>query len=817
MQKQVKKQKQKLQKEVNNMDYSKKQDKKQDGFILDQLIDKIYQLLGKEKKPKESKRISTQDTLLYDRMLPSGICKIDEKNYSKTIEFFDINYQLAQNEDKNFIFESYCEFLNYFDSSIKFQLLFLNKKGNIEEMQKNIQIEDRNDTFNDIREEYRTMLKNQIERGNNGIIKTKYITFTIEAENLKIAKQRLEKIESDILNNFKVLGAKAKALDGKERLQVIFDMLNPDGTDKFTFDFNMVKKGGMSTKDTVAPTSFNFDRKMFRMGDYYTSIGYMIIDAPEMSDRMLAELLDLETNITVGFSLNSLDQNVAIKKIKQKKSDLDNMKIEYQKKAIRAGYDMDILPPDLQTFSQETLEMLNALQQRNERMFKATITVMNTGKTRQELDNNILQVKGVLQKYNCNLRNLDYQQERAINTILPIGKSHIELSRMLTTTATAVFVPFTTQELFMGGEALYYGLNALSNNMIMVDRKALKNPNGLILGQPGGGKSFSAKREIVNAFLITNDDIIVGDPEDEYSKLVEALHGQVINISPTSKHYINPLDINMNYSEDDDPLSLKSDFVMSLCELILGGKTGLEPIQKTIIDRCTRRIYQNYMEDPTPENVPILGDLYEELQKQDEEDAKKIATGLELYVTGSLNVFNHRTNVDINNRFVCYNIKELGKQLKKLGMLIIQDQVWNRVSENRGKKSTRYYIDEFHLLLKEEQTASYSVEIWKRFRKWGGIPTGITQNVKDLLASREIENIFENSEFIYMLAQAGGDREILAKQLQISQHQLSYVTHSNPGEGLLFYGNVTIPFIDNFPKNTKLYDLMSTKPKEQAS
>lgn len=288
MQKQVKKQKQKLQKEVNNIDYSKKQDKKQDGFILDQLIDKIYQLLGKEKKPKESKRISTQDTLLYDRMLPSGICKIDEKNYSKTIEFFDINYQLAQNEDKNFIFESYCEFLNYFDSSIKFQLLFLNKKGNIEEMQKNIQIEDRNDTFNDIREEYRTMLKNQIERGNNGIIKTKYITFTIEAENLKIAKQRLEKIESDILNNFKVLGAKAKALDGKERLQVIFDMLNPDGTDKFTFDFNMVKKGGMSTKDTVAPTSFNFDRKMFRMGDYYTSIGYMIIDAPEMSDRMLS-------------------------------------------------------------------------------------------------------------------------------------------------------------------------------------------------------------------------------------------------------------------------------------------------------------------------------------------------------------------------------------------------------------------------------------------------------------------------------------------------------------------------------------------------
>jgi len=400
---------------------------------------------------------------------------------------------------------------------------------------------------------------------------------------------------------------------------------------------------------------------------------------------------------------------------------------------------------------------------------------------------------------------------------LPLGDNQIGIQRGLTTSSTAIFVPFTTQELFQqGGEALYYGLNALSNNLIMVDRKLLKNPNGLILGTPGSGKSFSAKREITNVILITKDDVIICDPEGEYYPLVARLRGQVIKISPTSTDYINPMDLNLNYSEEDNPLTLKSDFILSLCELIVGGKEGLQPIEKTVIDRCVRLVYRDYLADPKPENMPILEDLYNELRRQDEKEAQYIATALEIYVTGSLNVFNHRTNVDIQNRLVCYDIKELGKQLKKLGMLIVQDQVWNRVTANRAEgKSTRYYIDEFHLLLKEEQTAAYSVEIWKRFRKWGGIPTGITQNIKDLLASREIENIFENSDFIYMLNQASGDRQILAKQLNISPYQLSYVTHSGEGEGLLFYGNIILPFADKFPKNTELYRIMTTRPNEK--
>ena len=449
-------------------------------------------------------------------------------------------------------------------------------------------------------------------------------------------------------------------------------------------------------------------------------------------------------------------------------------------------------------------------------MFLITFLVMNTADDKKQLALNVKQAQSLAQQHNCQLIPLDFQQENGMVSCLPLGRNLVRIQRGLTTSSTAIFVPFTSQELFQtGGEALYCGLNALSHNLIMVDRKKLKNPNGLILGTPGSGKSFAAKREICNVILLTDDDIIICDPEGEYFPLVNTFRGQVIRISPTSSSYINPMDINLNYSEEENPLSLKSDFILSLCELIVGGRDGLQPIEKTLIDRAVHIIYQPYLNDPRPENIPILEDLYNALRAQEEKEAQRLATALEIYVTGSLNVFNHRTNVDVNNRLVCYDIKELGKQLKKLGMLIVQDQVWGRVTANRAEgKSTRYYMDEFHLLLKEEQTAAYSVEIWKRFRKWGGIPTGITQNVKDLLASQEIENIFENSDYIYMLNQAAGDREILARKLGISPHQLSYVTQSGEGEGLLFYGNVILPFQDRFPKNTRLYSIMTTKPSD---
>ena len=535
--------------------------------------------------------------------------------------------------------------------------------------------------------------------------------------------------------------------------------------------------------------------------------------ASDISDQMLADFLSIESSEVVTMHMQSVDQTEAVKKVKHTITELDRSKIEEQKKAVRSGYDMDIIPSDLATYGNDAKALLKELQSQNERMFLLTFLILSTGKTEQELENNIFQANSIAQKHNCNLVRLDFQQEQGLMSSLPLAHNEIEIQRAMTTSSTAIFIPFTTQELFQTGTgALYYGLNALSNNLIMVDRKKLKNPNGLILGTPGSGKSFAAKREIANAFLVTDDDIIISDPEAEYSALVRRFDGQVIKIAPTSDQYINPMDINMNYSDDDNPIALKADFILSLCELIVGGKEGLNPVEKTVIDRCIHQIYNRYFEHPGPENMPLLEDLYNALLQQPEPEAKNVATALEIYVRGSLNVFNHRTNVDIHNRLVCYDIKDLGKQLKKIGMLVVQDQVWGRVTENRSEgKSTRYYMDEMHLLLREEQTAAYTVEIWKRFRKWGGIPTGITQNVKDLLASKEVENIFENSDFILMLNQAVGDRGILAKQLNISPHQLSYVTHSGEGEGLLFYGNVAIPFVDRFPKNTELYKAMTTK------
>ncbi len=762
--------------------------------------------------------MSAQDTISYKEMRPDGICIVRDNYFTKTIQFYDINYQLARNEDKNIIFENYCDFLNYFDKSISVQLSFLNQTMDISDFEKSIAIKPQNDDFDGIRAEYTEMLKNQLARGNNGIVRKKYITFGIEADNIQNAKQRLERIETDIINNFKILGVRAFSLNGMERLELLHSCFN-GGENKLNFSWNLIYKTGLTTKDFIAPTSFNFsDGRCFRMGGTIGAVSFLHILAPELTDEMLKNFLEIQSALSVNIHIKSIDQSEAIKMIKRKITDLDKMKIEEQKKAVRAGYDMDIIPSDINTFGIDAKKLLEDLQGRNERMFLVTVLIMNTAKTKKALNSAIFEVQSIAQQRNCPLRRLDYQQEDGLMASVPIGINNIGIQRALTTSSTAIFVPFTTQELFSDSpEALYCGLNALSNNMIMVDRKMLKNPNGLILGTPGSGKSFSAKREMTNAFLVTNDDIYVCDPEAEYNPLIHALKGQVVKLSPTSKDYLNPLDININYSDEENPLALKSDFVLSFCELIIGGRDGLEPIEKTVIDRSVTRIYQKYFENPQPQNMPILEDLYEEIKKQPEQEAGRIASALELYVKGSLNVFNHHTNVDISNRIVCFDIKELGKQLKKLGMLVVQDQIWNRVTINRNEhKSTRYYCDEFHLLLKDEQTAAYSVEIWKRFRKWGGIPTGITQNVKDLLSSAEIENIFENSDYIYMLNQAQGDREILAKKLGISPQQLSYVTQSGAGEGLLFYGNTIIPFIDRFPKDTMLYKLMTTIPQEVA-
>ena len=774
--------------------------KKDKGGILDPIF------------KKEPKRYTVEDTIPYLRLLKSGICQLDEKHFSKSIAFQDINYQLALDEDRDLIFNQFANFLNSFDPSISIEFSYINQLGRNEEMKSAIQIPDKKDGFDDIRFEFREMLKSQIVKGNNGLKKSKYVTFTVEADNLEQATSKLERLEIDILSSLKSMGVRAESLNGEERLKILHDVLNPNKT--FEFSYKDLKKRE-STKTYIVPDEFNFTpSRYFKFGKFIGATSHFQILASELSDRMLSEFLDIDDNINISFHIRAIDQSEAIKMVKRKNTDIDKMRIEENKKAVRSGYDMDILPSDLITYGEDVKSLLKDLQTRDERMFVVSIVFMNFARTVQKLDNTIAQISSIANKHNCKLKRLDHSQEQGLVSVLPLGVNKIEIDRGLTSSSTAVFMPFTTEELFINSNnSLYYGLNALSHNLIMADRKKLKNPNGLILGTPGSGKSFSAKREMANAILVTDDDVIICDPEGEYGNLVRQFKGEVIKVSSKSKDYLNPLDINMNYGDGDAPLKDKANFIMSMLELVVGG-SGLTAEEKSVIDRCLPKIYEKYFENPTPDNMPILQDLYDMLKGQEEKVGKKLATEMEIYVSGSLNVFNHRSNVDLNKKLLCFDIKELGSQLKKIGMLVIQDQVWNKVSQNRGNKSTRYYIDEFHLLLKDEQTASYSVEIWKRFRKWGGIPTGITQNVKDLLMSKEIENIFDNTDFILMLNQASGDREILARKLKISLPQLRYVTNSNEGEGLLFFGNTIVPFLDKFPKDTILYQKMTTKPEE---
>lgn len=776
------------------------------------IFQRILSLFKSQKKDD-----SVQAVLPYDTLFKDGICKSGRK-YTKTIQYYDITYQLAKAEDKEKILESWCGFLNYFDSSVFFQLTFLNQTSLENEFEKAIQIPDRQDGFDRIRKEYGDMLKEQLAKGNNGISKTKYITFGIEADTYKVAKSRLERMETDILSNFKKLGVRAYGLNGKERLSLLHDCLHENDSQRFSFQWEDIVNTGLSTKDMIAPNSFVFSKsgKTFKIGDRWAAASFLNITAADIFDEFLMKLLDLDDSLIINFHIQTLDQIQAIKQIKRIITDIEAMIIDEQKKAVRSGYDYDHIPNNLVLYSEEAKKLLEKLQNHDERLFLVTVLLTHTAKTREQLENNIFQTASVIQQKNCILRRLDYQQEQGFQSSLPLGMNQIPIQRALTSSATAIFVPFTTSELFQStGEALYYGTNAISNNLIMADRKLLTSPNGLILGSTGSGKSFAAKREILNIFLCTQDDIIILDAEGEYLALVQALGGQVIEISPNSKSYINPFDINANYNEDDDPIVLKSDFLLTLCEQILSSNRDLELEEISIIDRCLKYIYERYFLNPIPENIPRLSNLYDSLIAQNLPIADRIANALEYYVQGTMNVFNHQTNINIHNRVVCFNTKNLGNNLKKIGMYIIQDAIWNRVSANRQqRKKTRIIIDEFHLLLKDKQTAGFSVEIWKRFRKWGGILTGITQDVTDLLKSPEIGNIFENTGFYYLLKQGPADREILSKKLNISENQLSYITDVDAGEGLLIYGNTIIPFKDHFPKDTLLYQIMTTKPDE---
>ena len=779
-------------------------------------VSRVPVIPAKSGKRKRRGPQSAQQTIPYREMLKDGICRVQDNYYTKTIEYEDINYAVASSDDQATIFDGYASFLNYFDSVLPFQLSFINHRSRPENRY-SVNIPAQNDEYNGIRGEFTEMLENQIAKSNNGIMRSKYITFGIHADGIQAARPRLERVEADITGNFKKLGVQSCPLSGRERLEILHSQLHPGGREKFNFSWDMIPKTGMGTKDFIAPTSFDFRQsRAFRVGTTWGAASYMQIMASELSDKLLAELLEVDAEMTITMHIQTVDQTKAIKTVKGKLTDIDKMKMDEQKRAVRSGYDMDILPPDLVTFSSDAKALLADLQSRNERMFLLTFIVVNTANTRQQLDNDIFTISGIMQKYNCILKRLDFQQEQGFMSSLPLGYNGIEIQRGMTTSSTAIFIPFMTRELRMGGQSLYYGQNALSHNVIMADRKKLKSANGLYLGSTGSGKSFAAKRELINVFLATNDRIIVVDPMGEYAPLIKRLGGLVLELAPDSPNYINPMALQMSITDEESPLSMKADFILSLCELIIGGREGLQPIEKTVIDRCVRTVYRDFVISPETAKTPTLQDLYEILNEQPEPEAKRIATALELYCTGSLNLFNHQTNVNLDNRVVCIVLKKLGEGLRKIAMHITNEFVQSAVNTNFNNGiATWCYFDEFHILLQDSLSASYFVRIWKMLRKKGCVPSALTQNVKDLFTSREIENVLENTDFMVLLSQAQGDRQILAKQLGISAHQLSYITHSNSGEGLLFYGSVTIPFIDRFPRG-EIYDLLTTRPEDMA-
>lgn len=784
------------------------------------------------KKPKKLKTISlkkiksnlpktVQQTIPFKDMRRDGICMVDDDYYTKTIQFADINYELADEEEQENIFKKYCDFLNTFESDVDIQFTYQNKKIDSVKFKKDIALPKRKfDTpeLQELYEEYQQMLFDQFDRCNSDTTKVKFLTFGVHEENFKKAQSILNRVESDITRKFKKMYVRVTPLNGYDRLKLLKESLHPTEIVPFNFDWKTRQYMGISVKDSIAPTSMDFTKlDTFRIGRTIGRSYFILIDNAEISDRIVEELMSTNGNVSINIHTSSENKSAALKFAGNKLTTINGVKVGVQRKAAQSGYDGDILSPNLVSEIDSCESIYNAISRRNQRIFKTTILVTIYGKNTNEIAAIEKDVKSITQKYNCELKVLDDLQEEAAMSSLPLGVNKVPIHRPFITTELATFMPFTSQDVFTPN-ATYYGFNPLSNRMITLDRKSLKNLGGLILGQAGTGKSFTAKREILDNFFRTNDRIIICDPEAEYCELTKQLGGTVIDISATSQHHLNPFDINLKSDEhEDDPVSVKSQFILSICEAAIGGKYGLNAAEKSIIDRCIKKIYEKYLANPIPENIPIFEDLYNELRnQQNNENAQSIADSIEIFVKGSLSIFNNRTNVDIDSRIICFNIKKLSKHLHKMGILAIIDHVWNRVSQGRDEKRyTYFYIDEFHLILRDELTAEYSVDMWKRFRKWLALPTGITQNVTDILLSPQIENILKNSAFITLLGQAAGDRELVAERLNISPQEMEYITDTGVGEGLIYYndkylsGSIT-PFKDTFPTNTKAYKIMTT-------
>ena len=768
------------------------------------------------KRDKEKFKVprSAQDIIPIKALWLDGIFLVGKNKYSKCYKFIDINYAVASNEDKEAMFIDYSELLNSLDTGSMAKITINNRRINKVDFEKQILLDLKNDDLDEYRKEYNQMLINKTKEANE-IVQEKVITISVYKKSVEEARNYFNRVGADLISKFNSLGSKCVELNAEERLRILHDFYRTGEETSFRFDITSDLRKGHNFRDFICPDSFEFKDDYFKMGNRYGRVLFLKEYASFIKDTMITELTELNRNLMLSIDVIPIPMDEAVKEAENRRLGIETNITNWQRKQNANNNFSAIIPYDMEQQRAESKEFLDDLTTRDQRMFISITTMVITADTKEDLDINTDNLEQIARKGLCQLGVLRFQQYDGLNLVLPIKSdfNRIRALRTLTTESLAVLMPFKVQEI-RHENGIFYGQNVISKNMIIADRKQLLNGNSFILGVSGSGKSFTAKEEIAAIKMRDpNADIILIDPEREYSKLVKAFNGEVIKISATSKNHINAMDMNADYG-DGNPVILKSEFILSLCEQLIGsGNLGAK--QKSLIDRCTANVYRVFQQGNYQGIPPTLQDFREELLRQNEPEAKEIALAIELFTNGSLNTFAMQTNVDTSNNLICYDILDLGKQLQPIGMLVVLDSILNRITSNRAKnKNTYIFIDEIYLLFQYEYSANFLFTLWKRVRKYGAFATGITQNVEDLLQSHTARTMLANSEFIIMLNQASTDRIELAKLLNISDPQMSFITNVGAGEGLIKVGSSIVPFVNHFPKNTKLYKLFTTKPGE---
>ena len=756
---------------------------------------------------------SVQDSIPIRRLWPDGIFQFGSK-FSKTIRFTDINYAIASKEDKTSMFLGYSELLNALDTGSTTKITINNKRLNRQNFEQEILIPRQDDYLDGYRAEYNSMLMDKVTDSSNSVVQERYVTLSVHRKNVEEARAFFDRVTADVTTRLSHLDAHSEELDAVERLRVLHDFYRTGEEAEYRLDLHDLMRKGHSFKDSICPDSLEFKKDHFVMGGKFGRVLFLKEYASYIKDSMISELTALNRTMMLSIDVIPVPTDEAVREMQNRLLGVETNVTNWQRRQNNNNNFSAVVPYDLEQQRKETREMLDDLTTRDQRMMFAVVTLVHLADSKEELDSDTETLQSAARKHLCQLATLHWQQADGLTTALPLGLRRIDALRTLTTEALAVLMPFKAQEIRDQG-GIYYGQNVISKNLIVANRKELLNGNGFVLGVSGSGKSFTAKEEIAGVALSTEDDIIVIDPESEYGPLIEGLGGEVVNISATSRNHINAMDMEQGYGDGENPVVLKSEFLLSLCEQLVGsGKLSAK--EKSIIDRCTAGVYHDYIRSGYRGAAPTLKDFHAELLRQTEAEARDVALAIELFTEGSLNTFAKPSNVDTNSRILCYDIRDLGKQLLPVGMLVVLDSIFNRVIRNRQLgKNTWVYVDEIYLLFQHEYSANFLFTLWKRVRKYGACCTGITQNLDDLLQSHTARTMLANSEFLVMLNQAATDRAELAQLLNISDNQLSYITNVDSGRGLIKCGSTIVPFMNTFPKNTRLYKLMSTKFMEQ--